>query len=143
MLKEIKTEFDASRADQKSAACLENDDPATQIIKQLPGDVATELAFISGGPMNGYMNATQMAAATGKNVELWRALTPTQALIQSLSKLTRLPERKLIVRRDSRYKITPDQCAGVWIHPDLSIAYALHCNPVYAPLISRWTRGVS
>ncbi len=74
---------------------------------------------------DGYVNATQMAKATGKLVADWRRNKQTEAYIQVVSSAMGIPIADLVV-------VINGDNGGTWIHPKLAIEFGRWVSPEFA-----------
>lgn len=74
---------------------------------------------------DGYVNATEMAKATGKEVYDWRRNKQTQAYIQVVSSATGIPVAELVL-------VVNGDGGGTWIHPKLAIEFGRWVSPEFA-----------
>ena len=83
---------------------------------------------------DGYINATQLCKAGGKNFGHWNSLESTKKLISVLESNIGIPILDLIDK-----KIGGDH-SNTWIHPDLAIQLAQWLSPEFALQVSNWIR---
>jgi hypothetical protein len=84
--------------------------------------------------MDGYINATELCQASGKNFNDYSRLKSTNEFINELSSETGIPASALIqsVRGgDVRFQ-------GTWVHPQVAINLAQWASPKFAVLVSKW-----
>ena len=84
--------------------------------------------------MDGYINATELCQASGKNFNDYSRLKSTNEFIDVLSSETGIPVSTLIqsVRGgDVRFQ-------GTWVHPQVAINLAQWASPKFAVLVSKW-----
>lgn len=102
---------------------------------------------------DGFINATAMAVAHGKDISDWLKTGDTWELVVELARdlgiqinsdfypnsvKTRVSASYpslVSVRRGS-----PENGGGTWIHPDLAVPCASWCNKAFAIQVSRWIR---
>ncbi len=75
---------------------------------------------------DGYVNATQMAKATGKLVANWRRNASTEAYIQVVSTSMRISIDELVIVKEG------GNGGGTWIHPKLAIEFGRWVSPEFA-----------
>lgn len=85
---------------------------------------------------DGYINATAMCKAVGKQFNDYSRTGPTQAFLQELAAETGLPVSGLIVT----IKGGNPEMQGTWVHPDVAINLGQWCSPKFAVAVSRWVR---
>lgn len=91
---------------------------------------------------DGYVNATALCKAAGKDLHDYLRLKSTVAFIAELSTVPGIPGTGVMEIRQGG---TPDE-QGTWVHPHLSINLAQWCSPRFAVQVSAWveerlTRG--
>lgn len=87
-------------------------------------------------PSDGYINATAMCKATGKQAGDYGRLATTTAFLNALSTDTGIPVTELVqVVRGGN----PEE-QGTWVHPDVAINLGQWCSPEFAVQVSRWVR---
>lgn len=82
---------------------------------------------------DGYINATQLCKAGGKQFNHWYSLDGTGELIRTLEEEILNPDIsgiKIVETKSGRY-------GGSWIHPDLAIQLAQWISPKFAVRVSR------
>jgi len=102
---------------------------------------------------DGFINGTAMCVAHNKDISDWLKTDDTWETVVALANdlgIKPNPAKKpnsiktrvsatypdlVIVRRGS-----PETGGGAWIHPDLAIYLAQHCNKPFAIQVSRWIR---
>ena len=111
----------------------------------MPDPIQLELALISHQIENtlilqravdGYVNATAMCKAVGKNFADYRRLATTEAFLSELASDMGIPISTLLVTRKGG--IAAEQ--GTWVHPDVAINLGQWCSPKFAVAVSRWVR---
>lgn len=84
--------------------------------------------------MDGYINATALCKAAGKNYADYSRLKTTQDFLTELVSETGIPMSALIqIIRGG----TP-QWQGTWVHPQVAINLAQWASPKFAVLVSKW-----
>ena len=73
---------------------------------------------------DGFINATQLCKAGGKEFKHWNSLLSTKELIETLESEVGLNENELIIN-------------NTWIHPDLGFLLAMWVSPLFSIKISR------
>lgn len=85
---------------------------------------------------DGYVNATAMCKAVGKQFNDYARIGPTQAFLKELSSETGTPVSELI----QILKGGDTRVQGTWVHPDVAINLGQWCSPKFAVAVSRWVR---
>jgi len=88
-------------------------------------------AVIRQRSSDGYLNATTMCKAVGKQFNDYYRLKSTQEYLKAYSLKTGIPVIKIIEIKTGRY-------GGTWIHPKASIHLAIWCSPKFAVFVSEW-----
>ena len=84
---------------------------------------------------DGYVNLTQMAQASGKDLHDYLRLKTTKSFLEELSLETGIPGSKII----QVFKGRGDRIRqGTWGHPQVAINCGQWCSPRFAVLISKW-----
>lgn len=92
-------------------------------------------ALVEQRTADGYINATAMCQAVGKQFNDYRRLNATEAFILELSAETGIPVSELI--QSLKGGNGPQ---GTWVHPDVAIHLAQWLSPKFAVAVSRWVR---
>jgi hypothetical protein len=92
--------------------------------------------FIGQRAIDGYVNATAMCKAVGKQFNDYRRLKSTDEFLKELSSVTGIPVTGLVVTIQGG---TPSQ-QGTWVHPDIAINLGQWLSPKFAVAVSRWVR---
>ncbi len=84
--------------------------------------------------VDGYLDATAMCRATGKQWKHYNENANSKAFVLALSSEVGIPTSKLIqsVRGGN------PQSQGTWIHPQVAIHLAQWCSPKFAVMITEW-----
>jgi KilA-N domain len=85
---------------------------------------------------DGYINATAMCKAVGKQFNDYWRIGPTQEFLKELSAETGLPVSGLVVT----FKGGKAELQGTWVHPDVAINLGQWCSPRFAVAVARWVR---
>jgi hypothetical protein len=85
---------------------------------------------------DGYVNATAMCKAVGKNFADYRRLNNTDAFLKELSTSMGIPIDLLVI---TVVNGTNDQ-RGTYVHPDVAINLGQWCSPKFAVAVSKWVR---
>jgi prophage antirepressor-like protein len=86
---------------------------------------------------DGYINATMLCKAGGKEFKHWFENKTTKLLINTSESEVGIPTSQLIdIKKGNSSKFEQ----GSWIHPDLGIHLAQWISPSFALQVSRWTR---
>lgn len=115
----------------------------TELIKTSDGLFNCALKIPDGSsitiPMreDGYINATMLCKAGGKEFKHWFENKTTKLLIYTSESEVGIPTSQLIdIKKGNSSKFEQ----GSWIHPDLGIHLAQWISPSFALQVSRWTR---
>jgi KilA domain-containing protein len=83
---------------------------------------------------DGYIDATAMCQAAGKEWSNYRQLQGTEAFLDELAQSLGIPRGLLT------HSITsgPRHERGTWIHPQVAVNLAQWCSPRFAVLVSAW-----
>jgi hypothetical protein len=84
--------------------------------------------------VDGYVNATAMCKAVGKNFADYRRLSTTQAFLSELGSVMGIPITGLLLVNQGG---KPHE-QGTWVHPDIAINLGQWCSPKFAVAVSRW-----
>jgi KilA domain-containing protein len=85
---------------------------------------------------DGYINATAMCKAVGKQFYDYFRIGPTQEFLKELSAETGLPVSGLVVT----FKGGVPELQGTWVHPDVAMNLGQWCSPKFAVAVARWVR---
>lgn len=85
---------------------------------------------------DGYINATEMCNAAGKQFSDYSRLNTTSEFLEELSLDTGIPRSKLTQSFIGR----PSQLQGTWVHPDIAVNLAQWLSPKFAVQVSKWVR---
>ena len=101
--------------------------------------------------VDGFINATAMCVAHGKDISDWLALDSTYKLIAALANLlgvnpnSGISPNSLKTRVSATYPTlvivkrgSPEFGGGTWMHHKLAVHLAQWCNPEFALLVSDW-----
>ena len=84
---------------------------------------------------DGYINATAMCKAAGKQFHDYSRLSTTSDYLRALSSKTGIPVLELIESiKGGRFP----QLRGTWVHPKVAIHLALWLSPEFAVQVSEW-----
>ncbi|MCL2216665.1 MAG: KilA-N domain-containing protein, partial [Defluviitaleaceae bacterium] len=102
----------------------------------LPGFIErkTENQIISQRVTDGYVNATAMCKAAGKQMKHYNELLTTKAFILELSSVVGIPPNGLI----QSYQGGIPHLQGTWVHPQVAVHLAQWLSPKFAVLVSQW-----
>ena len=84
--------------------------------------------------MDGYINATALCKACGKEMKHYLSNASTKAFIEELSLEVGIPTSALI----QIVKGGSPQFQGTWVHPQVAINLAQWASPKFAVLVSKW-----
>ena len=108
----------------------DQDIPTTHSLVQraLDGEIISQRAD------DGYINATALCKAAGKEWSAYFRTAPTQAFLAELSRSLNV-DRDLLIQ-----SITTGQneYRGTWVHPQVSINLAQWASPEFAVQVSQW-----
>ena len=92
---------------------------------------------INQRPDDGYINATELCKAGGKDVYDYLRLGHTKEYLNELSAETGIPVSGLVkVRKGGNEK----KLQGTWVHPDVAVHLAQWVSAKFAVQVSRWVR---
>lgn len=83
---------------------------------------------------DGYINATAMCQATGKQFHDYFRIGPTQAFLSELESETGIPVSELVIS----IKGGDVSQQGTWVHPQVAINLGQWCSAKFAVAVSRW-----
>lgn len=86
--------------------------------------------------IDGYVNATAMCKAVGKNYADYSRLKITQEFLAELSGSMGIPIDQLVFTTTSG----TNEGRGTWVHPDIAINLGQWCSPKFAVAVSQWVR---
>lgn len=84
--------------------------------------------------MDGYINATALCKACGKEIKHYLSNTSTKAFVSELESEVGIPSSVLI----QVVKGGVPQWQGTWVHPQVAINLAQWASPKFAVLVSKW-----
>ena len=93
-----------------------------------------EANVIAQRAFDGYVNATAMCKAAGKEWKHYKELVSTKAFIEELSSAVGIPDHGLI---DSIVGGNP-YLQGTWVHPQVAIHLGQWLSPKFAVAVSKW-----
>jgi hypothetical protein len=93
-------------------------------------------ALIHQRVIDGYVNATAMCSAVGKQYGDYARLKGTEEFLAELSTATGIPVDRLVFTTTTG----PNERRGTWVHPDVAIHIGQWCSPKFAVAVSRWVR---
>jgi hypothetical protein len=85
---------------------------------------------------DGYINATALCQASGKNFADYFRLAGTKAFLDALADDMGIPISELVVVT----KGGNSKSQGTWIHPDIAVNLGQWLSPRFAVLVSKWVR---
>jgi KilA-N domain len=88
-------------------------------------------ALIGQRVTDGYINATVLCQASGKNVADYLRLGSTNEFLRELSQNMGIPIVSLV-------EVRPGRGGGTWVHPQVAVNLAQWCSPRFAVLVSKW-----
>jgi len=80
---------------------------------------------------DGYINATAMCQACGKQLAHYLENQTTKAFLEALSENIGIPILNLVEVKRGRN-------GGTWVHPQIAINLGQWCSPQFAVLVSKW-----
>ncbi|SMC39536.1 KilA-N domain-containing protein [Papillibacter cinnamivorans] len=83
---------------------------------------------------DGYINATAMCKAAGKQMKEYNRLSTTGPFLQELSAATGIPTERLTVSISGG---VPQQ-QGTWVHPQVAVHLAQWLSPKFSVLVTQW-----
>jgi hypothetical protein len=83
---------------------------------------------------DGYINATAMCKAAGKEFKHYNANATTKAFLDALSAEVGIPTAELVISITGG---TPT-LQGTWVHPQVAINLATWCSATFAVQVSKW-----
>lgn len=86
--------------------------------------------------VDGYVNATAMCKAVGKNFGDYRRLGSTDAFLGELSSVMGIPITELVISIQGGRP----ELQGTWVHPDVAINLGQWCSPKFAVAVAQWVR---
>lgn len=95
-----------------------------------------ENSLIHQRAVDGYVNATAMCKAVGKQFNDYTRIGPTKEFLAELSSETGIPVSELI----QTLKGGDVSLQGSWVHPDVAINLGQWCSPKFAVAVSQWVR---
>jgi hypothetical protein len=95
-----------------------------------------ENTLIHQRAVDGYVNATAMCKAVGKNFADYRRLAGTEAFLRELGGSMGIPIDQLIV---TIINGSNDQ-RGTYVHPDVAVNLGQWCSPKFAVAVAKWVR---
>jgi phage anti-repressor protein len=85
---------------------------------------------------DGYVNATAMCKAAGKDLYDYKRLDTTKEFLKELEGSPGIPGDPLMIVVNTG----PNGLRGTWIHPDMAVNLAKWCSSKFAVQVSRWVR---
>lgn len=95
-----------------------------------------ENVVVSQRLIDGYINATAMCQAAGKQLGHYLSNGTTKAFLSALSDDIGIPISDLVIV--IKGGVASNQ--GTWVHPDVAINLGQWCSPKFAVAVSRWVR---
>ena len=83
---------------------------------------------------DGYINATAVCQANGKEIKHYLTNDTTQAFLQALSRSTGIPADLLVVT----IRTGSNSTRGTWVHPKAAVHLAMWCSADFALAVSEW-----
>lgn len=85
---------------------------------------------------DGFINATAMCRAAGKEFFDYESTPQTNEFLNELSKSLRIPRSLLTFQQASG----PIDHRGTWVHPDVAINLGQWLSPKFAVIVAQWVR---
>lgn len=85
---------------------------------------------------DGYVNATAICKASGKNFHDYHKTNITKEFLAELSSVIGIPIDQLVLT----FRGGTPELQGTWVHPDVAINLAQWCSPRFAVAVSQWVR---
>lgn len=95
-----------------------------------------ETEIVPQRAIDGYVNATAMCKACGKQINDYLRLKSTDEFLIELSTDTGIPVSMLVQIVKGGYA----ELQGTWVHPDVAINLGQWCSPKFAVAVSKWIR---
>ena len=83
---------------------------------------------------DGYINATTLCKACGKEIKHYNSNITTKEFLLELSRSVGIPTDQLIQVINNG----PNELRGSWVHPQVAINLAQWASPRFAVLVSKW-----
>jgi hypothetical protein len=109
------------------------------ILKDLGGELNINGIIIKSRE-DGFVDATSLCKAGGKEFKHWHSLDSTKELIKALEQEEILKDG---ITTFKSLDISKGRYGGSWIHPDLAVQLAQWLSPVFALQVSRWIRQLA
>lgn len=106
-------------------------DPKQQSLALIPHTYQGELITLRAG--DGYIDATNMCKAAGRNWSDYRRLGTTNAFLVELSTALQIPIAELI-----QSVVGGSGTQGTWVHPQVAIHLAQWASPKFAVQVTKW-----
>jgi len=139
------------------------DDEQKSILKNLGGEINLNGIIVLSRPEDGFINATAMCKAGGKEFNHWNSLESTKELVKALEDSQKLNvKNSLEIIEDIKDEIethddflnpgipafkniqtTKGKYGGSWIHPDLAVPLAQWISPKFSIKVSGWIRELA
>lgn len=100
----------------------------------IPHKIDNEL--INQRALDGYVDATAMCKASGKEFGHYYENKTTKAFLLELSTVLGIPTTELVYRIQGGRP----ELQGTWVHPDVAINLGQWCSPKFAVAVSQWVR---
>ncbi|MDR0325222.1 MAG: KilA-N domain-containing protein [Oscillospiraceae bacterium] len=97
-------------------------------------DHTAENELISQRVTDGYINATAMCKAAGKEWKHYRALSTTKPFLDELSSVVGQTDYGLI----QSYVGGVPRLQGTWVHPQVAVHLAQWLSPKFAVMVTQW-----
>lgn len=86
--------------------------------------------------MDGYINATAMCKAVGKQLCHYMENNSTKEFLDELSSVLGIPRTGLVVM----VRGGKPELQGTWVHPDVAVNLGQWCSAKFAVAVSQWVR---
>lgn len=84
--------------------------------------------------VDGYVNATSLCQASGKQLKHYLENTSTKEFLSELSRSVGIPTDLLV----QKILTGPNENRGTWVHPQVAINLGQWASPQFAVLVSKW-----
>ncbi|TWA76422.1 KilA domain-containing protein [Azospirillum brasilense] len=91
-----------------------------------------------GQRLDGYLNATSMCKANGKEWSHYQENSGTAAFVNELALSLGIPRDSLITSKPGR----PDRGGGTWVHPRIAYHLAQWCSAKFAVKVTEWIEEI-
>ena len=103
------------------------------IVRSFNNSLVLNNITIISRPEDGYINATQLCKAGGKEFKHWKENKNNDAFLQALSASVGIPTDILL-----RYESGSNDKRSTWVHPQVAINIAQWISPQFDVQVSKW-----